>query len=88
MRCVIAPPVAPQIYRDRTKARVGECDELVAPGPPVGRESVEEKNERAGADLGYVEAGTVGVHIPMGPGARQAYDFRGIGKVHGRSTRR
>ena len=48
-------------------AGAGECDQLIAPGPPELWKAMQEDNQRTLADLGHVESGAVGGDEPVLP---------------------
>jgi hypothetical protein len=64
-RRTVAAADASQIHRDRAEARVGECDQLMPPGPPELRKAVQQQDQRPVAHLGDVETRAVGGDIPV-----------------------
>ena len=68
-RRLVAGAVPAQIGGDHPEAGVGQPDQLVPPGPPELRETVQQQHERPGPGLGDVQADAVGADHPMGPRA-------------------
>ena len=57
---VIRAPVAAHIDGDRPIASISKCSDLLSPGPPERRKSVEEQDSRAFSLLDHVKARAIG----------------------------
>ena len=88
LRGVVAAAVAAQVHRDRAEAGVGERGELVAPGPPEGREAVQQDHRGPSPASTRWKRQRVGGDVAVGPAALGPDDLVGLGQHgHGRGLR-
>jgi hypothetical protein len=82
-RRLVAAAVPAQVDRHGPVTGIGQVDQLLVPAPPELGKTVQQQDERPGAELGDVQGDAIGPHDPMRPWSVD-HDDRAVGRARQR----